>query len=155
MAWKRSSVRSRSGPPNNPFTGKDMQEVRRSLLPMTLCHLVYGRRRLVPLLTTAPVEANFPESEDFRTRLRLLSRRLLTQIERILKVNDVPAITKEVGVAAREASSSARVDSEPAYTEIALKVCATLRPSEFRASTWFPSWPANSARRRLRVRNRG
>jgi hypothetical protein len=40
MAWKRSSVRSRSGPPNNPLKIKRMPEVPHSLLSAVWCHLV-------------------------------------------------------------------------------------------------------------------
>jgi hypothetical protein len=40
MAWKRSSVRSRSGPPNNPSKIKRMPEAEHSLPSMTLCHFV-------------------------------------------------------------------------------------------------------------------
>ena len=39
MAWKRSSVRSRSGPPTKLISNEHMQEVRHSLLSVTLCHL--------------------------------------------------------------------------------------------------------------------
>jgi hypothetical protein len=44
MAWKRSSVRSRSGPPNNPFKIKQMPEAEHSLPSMTLCHFVSRAR---------------------------------------------------------------------------------------------------------------
>src|SRR6201999_1431713 len=40
MAWKRSSVRSRSGPPNNPLQIKHMPEAENSLLSVFWCHLV-------------------------------------------------------------------------------------------------------------------
>ena len=40
MAWKRSSVRSRSGPPNNPLKIKQLQEEVVLLLFATLCHFV-------------------------------------------------------------------------------------------------------------------
>ena len=40
MAWKRSSVRSRPGPPINPLQIKHMREAEHSLPSMTLCQFV-------------------------------------------------------------------------------------------------------------------
>jgi hypothetical protein len=52
---EESSVRSRSGPPNNRFKIRRMPQVEHSLLPMTWCH---ARRRLVSIPENRVRKAN-------------------------------------------------------------------------------------------------
>ncbi|MCU1322245.1 MAG: hypothetical protein JWM43_1894 [Acidobacteriaceae bacterium] len=71
MAWKRSSVRSRSGPPNNPLQIKCMPEAKHSLLPVSLCHLVSRAQK-----ACADCSGRYRFTRCFRLRIRLSQLRI-------------------------------------------------------------------------------